>query len=193
MTEQEAKRLEAIERVLTDSINRLEAGGASLVDDHTQTLLAAYDEGVKAGEAKGGYRAGFAAGLASANKTIAESLASIIALREIVDQCRAAGFINDAGNVRKVLGALPVTEDGCVVGACAEVWPKNDERLSGGDVAWHMPGPLSVFAHEGGRVVAMDEQTASVGGLENLGVPVSECYSTREMAEAARKAAEVKP
>ena len=91
----------------------------------------------------------------------------------------------------KILGCLPLTADGCVVGACAEVWPKNDERLSGGDVAWHMPGPLSVFAHEGGRVVAMDEQTASVGGLENLGVPVSECYSTREMAEAARKA--VKP
>ena len=94
MTEQEAKRLEAIERVLTDSINRLAAGGTSDIDSRIQELFAAYDEGVKAGEARG--RAG-------ANKTVAESLASVIALRAIVDQCRAAGFINDAGNVRKVL------------------------------------------------------------------------------------------
>ena len=84
MTEQEAKRLEAIERVLTDSINRLEAGGASLVDDHTQTLLAAYDEGVKVGESKGGYRAGFAAGQAAASKTIAELQAEVAAIKAAV-------------------------------------------------------------------------------------------------------------
>ena len=123
MTEQEAKRLEAIERVLTDSINRLEAGGASLVDDHTQTLLAAYDEGVKAGEAKGGYRAGFEAGQAAASKTIAESLASVIALRAIVDQCRAAGFIDEAGNVRKSC-VRPISEYHEDFGIVA--WWKND-------------------------------------------------------------------
>ena len=95
MTEQEqANRLKAIDRVLTASINRLAAGGTSDIDSRIQELFAAYDEGVKAGEARG--RAG-------ANKTVAESLASVIALRAIVDQCRAAGFINDAGAVRKVL------------------------------------------------------------------------------------------
>ena len=165
MTEQEAKRLEAIERVLTDSINRLEAGGASLVDDHTQTLLAAYDEGVKAGEAKGGYRAGFAAGLASANKTIAESLASIIALREIVDQCRAAGFIDDAGNVRKVLGTLPLTADGMVAGAGCELWA--DFNAFGMDAPLQCLGPCLPC------------------------IPMTRLYGSREAAEAARKA--VKP
>lgn len=34
----------------------------------------------------------------------------------ILAQCRAAGFIDADGNVRKVLGTLPFTADGCVVG-----------------------------------------------------------------------------
>ena len=85
--------------------------------------MLAYDDGVKAGEEKGGYRAGFEAGQASADTTIAESLASIIALRESVDQCRAAGFIDDAGNVRKSC-VRPISEYHEDFGIVA--WWKND-------------------------------------------------------------------
>lgn len=35
---------------------------------------------------------------------------------DLLDQCRAAGFIGEDGKVRKVLGTLPLTADGCVVG-----------------------------------------------------------------------------
>ena len=156
MTEQEAKRLEAIERVLTDSINRLAAGGTSDIDSRIQELFAAYDEGVKAGEARG--RAG-------ANKTVAESLASVIALRAIVDQCRAAGFIDDAGNVRKVLGTLPLTADGMVAGAGCELWA--DFNAFGMDAPLQCLGPCLPC------------------------IPMTRLYGSREAANAARKA--VKP
>lgn len=169
MTEQEnAKRLEAIERVLTASINRLEAGSTSAIDNHMQELFSAYDEGVKSGEANGGYRDGFAAGLASANKTIAESLASIIALREIVDQCRASGFVDTAGNVRQVLGVLPLTGDGCVVGSGAELF-----RTDGGG----HPCP------DGHAKIYVQDTTSYPESHWYLG----EWYSTREMAESARR------
>ena len=157
MTEQEqANRLKAIDRVLTASINRLAAGGTSDIDSRIQELFAAYDEGVKAGEARG--RAG-------ANKTVAESLASVIALRAIVDQCRAAGFIDDAGNVRKVLGTLPLTADGMVAGAGCELWA--DFNAFGMDAPLQCLGPCLPC------------------------IPMTRLYGSREAAEAARKA--VKP
>lgn len=168
MTEQEAKRLEAIERVLTASINRLEAGGASVVDNNLQELFSAYDEGVKSGEAKGGYRAGFDAGQAATSKTIAELQAHVAALRTTVDQCRAAGFIDDAGNVRKVLGVLPLTGDGCVVGSGAELF-----RTDGGG----HPCP------DGHAKIYVQDTTSYPESHWYLG----EWYSTREMAESARR------
>lgn len=36
-------------------------------------------------------------------------------LQQQVNDCRERGFIDDAGNVRKVLGILALTKDGCVV------------------------------------------------------------------------------
>jgi len=34
----------------------------------------------------------------------------------VIEACNAAGFLDGAGNVRKVLGKLPLTADGCVIG-----------------------------------------------------------------------------
>lgn len=78
MTEQEAK-LSAI-RIVKGLIGDLmDHDTAECVKENiANSLLAAHASGVKAGEAKGGYRAGFEAGQAAASKTIAESLASVI-------------------------------------------------------------------------------------------------------------------
>lgn len=162
MTEQEAK-LYAI-RIVNGLIGDLmDHDTAECVKENiANSLLAAHASGVKAGEAKGGYRAGFAAGQASANKTIAELHAQVAALKATVDQCRAAGFIDDAGNVRKVLGTLPLTADGCVVGM--------------GIHSQFRVGGLS-----GAVNLRLEGSTQGHG----------DWYSTREAAEAARKA--VKP
>jgi len=51
---------------------------------------------------------------------------SIRLLQQQVNECRERGLIDDAGNVRKVLGTLPITADGVVVGDVpdngAELW-----------------------------------------------------------------------
>ena len=234
MEQEKANRLEAVERVLTASINRLEAGATSDIDNRMQELFSAYDEGVKAGEAKGGYRAGFAAGQAATSKTIAGLQAEVAALgkpseaseissvscslcgglcvefvvpndvwnqvvrvdgkesdkeylcwscfidcvsrfvrehaalKATVDKCRAAGFIDDAGNVRKVLGVLPLTGDGCVVGSGAELF-----RTDGGG----HPCP------DGHAKIYVQDTTSYPESHWYLG----EWYSTREMAESARR------
>jgi len=76
-----------------------------------------------------------------------------------------AGHIMEAdGTIRKVLGTLPVTADGCVCGELVPLWvwtdddglqPDNSDRLFLADYNGH---------------------------------PVEYCYSTREAAEAARAA-----
>ena len=151
----------------------------------SDAILDAYARGVKAGEAKGGYRAGFEAGQASASKTIAELQAHVAALKATVDQCRAAGFIDDAGNVRKVLGTLPLTADGCVATINGTYYTPPDGDPDGicGMAAW-AEGNAPVGRRLGFRVsyLGADRTWNS-----------NECYSTREMAESARKAAEVKP
>jgi hypothetical protein len=43
-------------------------------------------------------------------------------LQQQANECRAAGYIDDAGNVRRVLGKLPVTADGAIIGSMGEVW-----------------------------------------------------------------------
>lgn len=45
--------------------------------------------------------------------------------------CKEAGFIDAEGRVRKVLGTLPVTEDGCVIGHRATVWGFFDDGEPG--------------------------------------------------------------
>lgn len=74
-------------------------------------------------------------------------------------------ILDDKGVVRRVLGTLPVTADGVVVGDCAEVWITE--------------GPDEPIA-----CVHLDKCGYS---CEAEGFwPVDECYSTREAAIAAR-------
>jgi len=40
--------------------------------------------------------------------------------------CHEAGLLDEHGNLRKIIGTLPVTADGCVVGHGAKVWPRAD-------------------------------------------------------------------
>ena len=108
MTEQEAKDAAKALRVTLESTFRY--GPCQVMDPHDGsverwvedvlriTIIGVHAAGVKAGEAKGGYRAGFDAGQDAASKTIAELQAKVAALKATVDQCRAAGFIDDAGN-----------------------------------------------------------------------------------------------
>lgn len=78
--------------------------------------------------------------------------------------------LTDDGKVRKVLGTLPMTAEGWVVGMNAAVWSKNGEKceLFVREHAW---GQVKLIVDTGERV--RDEY------------PIAECYSTREAAEAA--------
>ena len=77
-------------------------------------------------------------------------------LQSLVNGCIAAGFIDSAMNVRKVLGTLPLTADGYLAGSDAELWWVDNSKY--------------------GQMVCV------------LPTDVSDCYSTREAAEAAREA-----
>ena len=52
-------------------------------------------------------------------------------LQRVYDQCRAAGFIDDNGAVRKVLGHLPITGDACFIGLDATVYMSDGETANG--------------------------------------------------------------
>ena len=80
-------------------------------------------------------------------------------LQRVYDQCRAAGFIDDNGAVRKVLGELPITGDGCVIGTNAVLW------------SWWQPQ----FTDDEGfaQCSVTNGVVSSPGG----------CYSTKEAAE----------
>ena len=54
---------------------------------------------------------------------IKQSAAEIERLRSVVEQCKP--FLDDAGNVRKVLGTLPITADGVIIGSGGEVWQED--------------------------------------------------------------------
>jgi hypothetical protein len=76
-------------------------------------------------------------------------------------------IIDDKGTVRRVLGTLPVTADGSIACQDAVVW----HPING--ACYPVPDGLNV--------------AAKVYGGSTL-VPVSECFATREAAEAAREA-----
>ena len=83
----------------------------------------------------------------------------------LLRECCAAGFITDAGEVRKVLGTLPVTADGCIACQDSVIWHPTD------GACYPVPDGLNV--------------SAKVYGGARL-VPTNECFKTREAAEAAR-------
>jgi len=84
-----------------------------------------------------------------------------------ISQCRAAGFLDENGAVRKVLGTLPVTADGCIVGGGVNVW------------CCYYGGPPAAFH----VAKIMTAGTPWEGPMD-----VSNCYSTREAATAASSA-----
>jgi hypothetical protein len=102
-----------------------------------------------------------------------EAAKQLAAANATVDKCKAAGFIDEQGNVRKVLGTLPITADGVVVG-CPGL----------GNV-------LTLYAKSGneGKV---NRRSASVTCSDDdcVNCPhynsVCHLYSTRTAAEAAR-------
>lgn len=51
----------------------------------------------------------------ASNADIGRALAEIVSLRAKLEECKRAGFIDEQGNVRKVLGELPLTRDGAVL------------------------------------------------------------------------------
>lgn len=107
--------------------------------------------------------------------SVAEDVHSLL---EIIDTLAASKppkghIIDDTGTVRKVLGTLPLTADGCVIGPVegtyARVW-NNDQ--------WSNNAEL--YIRDDGRWGAM---------FGPQWRPLECCYSTREAAEAARKEA----
>lgn len=60
-----------------------------------------------------------------------QNAAVLFQVRQILQKCHAARFITDDGEVRQVLGTLPVTKDGMVVGCEAVVFgPGGEECLT---------------------------------------------------------------
>ena len=80
------------------------------------------------------------------------------AAAKLLRECHAAGFITDSGEVRKVLGTLPLTRDGVIVGQ----------------------GMQSVY-----RLGTMSGEPYLIVAGTSFN-PLYDCYSTRKAAEAAR-------
>jgi hypothetical protein len=100
----------------------------------------------------------------------ADAAQTIKEARDVIAACYAAGFLDDAGNVRKVLGTLPVTADGVIVCPGAVVWPHPDVQVDG---------------EEGGVVeygIRDDAMGYEISGSE---WEPSKCYASRESARAA--------
>lgn len=93
-----------------------------------------------------------------------------------ISQCRAAGFLDENGAVRKVLGTLPVTADGCIV-----VWGAVIYCPHGGKITVH-----------GGNGYCTCSSCWSDGCQGDSGDGThhkfEKCYSTREAATAASSA-----
>jgi len=86
-------------------------------------------------------------------------------------------IIDDQGNVRKVLGTLPVTADGCVVGHGVKLY-------------WcEEPYEISHYETDFDGVWFEDHATDYYGEAVGKDEPISKCYSTKEAAEAAAEAA----
>lgn|GEM_PF-2603664 len=91
-------------------------------------------------------------------------LSELTRLREIESNAKAAGFIGADGKVRKVLGTLPVTKDGCIVGDGSRVF-------------------FFTYSRFGGEEITLEWDVSGAGD----NIPTVEFYSTREAAEAARE------
>jgi len=108
---------------------------------------------------------------ASDKKIIASRLRG---LQSVYAQCRAAGFIDDEGKVRKVLGTLLLTADGCVLGDWARPF------------VLHQNGSIELGTT---RTTTASWTNTATGRKANLRYGSLACYSTRESALAAKEPA----
>jgi hypothetical protein len=84
-------------------------------------------------------------------------------------------IIDDQGNVRKVLGTLPITADGCVI---AHDPPA---MYMVGEKGWKRPAPIGVVRWNSDAGVWSYVHANGAGPCSPR-----DCYSTRAAAEAAR-------
>jgi hypothetical protein len=52
---------------------------------------------------------------------------AIVSALAIDHAAREAGLVDEHGNLRKIIGTLPMTKDGCVIGQEASVWFFDDD------------------------------------------------------------------
>jgi hypothetical protein len=117
--------------------------------------------------------------------------AKVRELEATLAACKEAGFIDENGNVRKVLGTLPVTKDGVIAMPGTEVFHPNQDRHFHLEVMFLMqdmtpdkdfplPEDCVYMAH-----YSYFEQDTGYSAYESYNV--RDCYSTPEAAEKARE------
>ena len=96
-----------------------------------------------------------------------EAREQLAAANATVEKCKQAGFIDDKGEVRKVLGTLPLTADNRIVGSNCIIWhPKHGACVCRSDV------------DSGCWAMTSDPCSPASGEL----FLVEECYSAAEAA-----------
>ena len=118
------------------------------------------------------------------------SRAEIRAAIHIIRDCRECKFVTEDGNVRKIMGTLPITKDGVIAMPGIEVYhPKQDlhfhlvvmkhfdDTLPSDD--FPLPDDCEYIAH-----YSYWEQETGYSQYETY--DVRDCYSTKEAAEAAK-------
>ncbi len=95
--------------------------------------------------------------------------AELSAANATIAACKAAGFIDELGEVRKVLGTLPLTADGCVIGL-------------GEFPMWC----IGTVTRGGDDVQEVKEWEWEYDGYTTQAYPSVPCYSTREAAAATK-------
>ncbi len=107
-------------------------------------------------------------------KDLSDAADGLRAFAQFMDRCEAAGFVNKKGDVRKVLGTLVMTADGCIVGQKAVVYWNEDPYEESIET---LNTNLAFFEDH-----AMDATGEPCGNWERIEL----CYSSRTAAEAAR-------
>ena len=107
--------------------------------------------------------------------------AEIARLREIESQAKAAGFIGPDGKVRKVLGTLPITADGCIAEYGRTYWCWCRVPVFDGSSPFPSSWRIDVVEK---CLESCDPCEEYIGDYTKY--PPA-CFSTREAAEAARE------
>jgi hypothetical protein len=136
-------------------------------------------------------------GLNSAANELNRLTRDLAAANATVEKCKAAGFIDEQGEVRKVLGTLPITADGAIANADSYVYHPSQiesavvKELSVASMHDSFVNnknfPLSEDCNHVGVAGYYEPDT---GYAEQYVFDVRDCYSTRTAAEAAREGKE---